>query len=106
MTGQTVVTREPEWDDEQRDLAIELFDYRRATCTRGHHVSTGLDDTVARSLRHEKIECLDCKAIDKVIADYHKKHGHDQKGRTCDCDKLAVWIEKRIPVGQLKAKPL
>ena len=106
MTGTTVVTRTPEWDDEARADAIELFEYDKATCRRGHHVSTGFDDTVARAVHHEKIECLDCKAIDKVIDEYHKKKRHDQKNVKCDCDKYATWIIKRTPLGQVKSKSL
>lgn len=43
LTGYTVVTRESEWDDRQRDRMLALAYYRRGVCACGFHESLTSD---------------------------------------------------------------
>lgn len=97
MTSTTVVTREPEWNDEQREIAFEKHDFDQQVCPGcGGHYSQTLDEHIARDVEHEKFQCLDCKAIDEVRAKHHKKHG-DHEG-ACDCDTFATYVKKYVPL--------
>ena len=96
FTGRTVVTREPEWDDEQRDIALELADYRRNVhhaC--GTHISKAMDDTVLRDVGVTKVVCLDCKRIDEARKAFHAANRHTEA--TCDCDDRIFYISGYRP---------
>lgn len=98
LTGTTVVTRQPEWDDEQRAIALEQAQYERDVhhgC--GTHISKSMDSSVARLVEHERIVCLDCRAIDKAREQYHKTNGHDRKNGACDCDDHIFYVAEYRP---------
>lgn len=97
-TGRTIVTREPEWDDEQRETALALDEYESALCPNcGGHLGKAMDPTLARDVEHEPLECLDCKAIAQTRHAQHVAEGHKDDG-PCACDKHVTWISKYLPI--------
>jgi hypothetical protein len=91
-----VVTREPEWDDEQRDIALELDSYEQQVCPSCHgHYSHTLDKSVMRDVQSRHLQCLDCKAVEEARAAHHKKRNHTDE--RCDCDDWIVWVDKYVP---------
>lgn len=96
-TGRTVVTREPEWDDEQRMIALAMESYEANICPGcGSHYQHSMDDQVGRLVEHRKIKCLDCEAIAVVQQKHHKDKGHtDAK---CDCGEYSTYVGKYVPV--------
>ena len=46
VTGRTVVTREPEWDDAERDQMLALVEYEAGVCDCGFHESVIDPDTL------------------------------------------------------------
>lgn len=96
-TGVTVVTREPEWDDEQRSLALARIDYQNGIhgpC--GTHLAKALDHTVQRVVEQERFVCLDCEAIEQTRDRYHKRKGHTDT--RCDCNKYVFYVSRREPI--------
>lgn len=87
MTGWTVVTREPEWDDYARSEAIAAISVERATCS-GCGTSNGLnriDDEPAvftapdgRRFEIWNYRCGGCAGLDLVRRDHSEAH-HDDK---------------------------
>lgn len=99
LTGTTVVTRESEWDDEQRQIMLDHLDYVRKTARCGHHPSTGMDSTVGRRVEHERIECLDCTAIRVAREAWHKSHAKgDDKGPCEICADEVFGIDGYVPL--------
>lgn len=95
--GRTVVTRQSPWDDEQREIALDMQSYERQLCPSCHgHMSKTMDASVARDVQHEHVECLDCKAIDQVRAAHHKNSGHTDD--RCDCNRFMTWVDRYVPV--------
>jgi hypothetical protein len=92
-----VVTREPEWDDEGRALALAAMDYQNGTHGRcGTHLSKAMDATVQRVVEREPFVCLDCEAVDKTRDAYHKRAKHTDKN--CDCDKFLFYVSRYEPI--------
>jgi hypothetical protein len=92
-----VIEREPEWTDEDRDIALAHDDYRRNVhhvC--GTHVSKSMDKSVARVVKHEKFVCEDCRAIERYRNKFHRDRKHtDEK---CDCDQYVFFVDHYVPV--------
>lgn len=104
VTGRTEVVREPEWDDEQRALALDMTDYDRMTCRGcgGHYLRTR-DKTVARDVQDVEDFCLDCDAIAKVRKAHHKGHAH-VSDEHCDCHQRAVYVARYVPLPERKPR--
>lgn len=97
ITGRTVVTVEPEWDDEQRNLALEILSYESKLCPGcGGHMSHSFDPEVGRDVQHRHARCLDCKAIEEVRAAHHKSAGHTDD--RCDCNEFMTWVDAYVPL--------
>lgn len=93
----TIVTKEPEWDDEQRALMLALDQYERELCSGcGGHISSAFDPTVNRDVQSHEPRCLDCAAIEAKRRMDHK--GHRGELESCPiCAKRSVWVERHIP---------
>ncbi|MCM0622721.1 hypothetical protein [Nocardioides bruguierae] len=63
LTGTTVVTREPEWDDDERRRLLALAAYHEQTCDRGHHPDVAGDPHLFWTF--EDSRCPLCAEIDK-----------------------------------------
>lgn len=94
ITGRTVA--EPEWDDEQREIALEFESYKRMLCPNcGGHLLQSQDKNLARDVREAPRKCLDCEAIQQTRDLHHAKICTKDK---CDCSphELAVWVDRYI----------
>lgn len=98
--GRTVVTREPEWDDEQREVALEHVRHKKMIhrgC--GNHMSVALDPTVARHVDHFSASCEDCAAIERERAAWHSGQRHEGELDRCKkCEDEVFYISKREPI--------
>lgn len=96
----TVVTREPEWDDESRDLVLDLREHDRLIhpgC--GNHMSLSMDKDVIRYVGHFKPVCEDCRAIEIERERWHAEARHEGKAEECDrCRDEQFYIERRVPI--------
>lgn len=97
LTGTTVVTRESEWDDEQRNHILEWFRYKALTRRCGHHPSTGANKNLGRVVDHGKHECFDCQMVEKAREDFHRAHASrdekpEAKSRCPICADEDFWI--------------
>lgn len=63
MTGKTVVTREAEWDDEQRERMLALGIYEAQVCECGFHAS--LANNPANFFTFETKVCPVCAGVAK-----------------------------------------
>ncbi|EFQ84710.1 hypothetical protein HMPREF0063_10051 [Aeromicrobium marinum DSM 15272] len=97
FTGRTIVTREPEWDDEARRKVLAYAAYEHMKCQRGHHPSTGMDATKVRMVENARVACLDCEAEDARRAQWMKSHRHKDDG-TCDCRHQVFWVDRHEPI--------
>lgn len=59
----TVVTREPEWDDEQRNLMLALAQYKAELCDCGNHIS--LTDDPSNVFQPTERVCAVCAGADR-----------------------------------------
>lgn len=75
-----VTTREPEWDDDERDIMLALHDLRAETCPRGHELKYMTDQSPSDllgvgsgipALQVEDVWCHACRAEDL----HSKAHG-------------------------------
>lgn len=64
LTGYTVVTREAEWDDRQRERMLALAYYERGVCDCGFHESVATDR--ANTFTFETKVCPLCRASAKM----------------------------------------
>ncbi len=90
-----MVTRESEWDDDQRAYALGILEYESLLCPNCHtHFSHAADPTVSRRVQREKrTVCLDCKAKSDLYDVNHRGHGEK-----CDCDEHVMWVDRRDPL--------
>lgn len=77
LTGFTVVTREPEWDDAERDRMLALAVYEAGVCTCGYHVS--LTSDLDNTFTFEDRKCNVCAGI--------KRYGRLQSAQDEQADK-------------------
>lgn len=99
LTGTTVVTRESEWDDEQRQIMLEHLDYKRKTARCGHHPIEGMDSGVGRLVEHATVKCLDCAAEEAARKAWHdNRPGHDKDGHCKACADEVFWVDQYVPV--------
>lgn len=93
-TGRT--SPEPEWDDEQREIALEFESYKRMLCpTCGGHLSQSRDKNLARDVQERASTCLDCEAINQTRELHHAKNCTKDNCR-CGPGHLAVWVDGYI----------
>lgn len=98
LTGYTIVTREPEYDDKQRQAVLDRLAYKRQIhhgC--GNHVADSMNPTVSRTTGHYSATCEDCRAIEHDRKAWHKSQGHSDEG-SCACDDEVFFIESRDPL--------
>jgi len=106
LTGTTVVTREPEWDDAAREWAIEWTRHQSMVhpgC--GNHMNDALDTSVARFVERVDVHCEDCAAIKAERDRYHRARNHDAEKVECDCHEQLFYIDKRVPLEQFGMQP-
>ena len=100
LTGTTVVTREPEWDDESRNLALDLLEHDRMIhggC--GNHMSESMDPNYARKVDHARAVCQDCRSIDLAREQWHRQSGHSGEVGQCQkCGDEHFYIVERVPI--------
>jgi|GEM_PF-6363218 len=96
----TVVTREPEWDDESRDLVLDLREHDQMIhhgC--GNHMSVSMDSNLSRVVNHHRLVCQDCRAIDLARKEWHKEQRHEGDIDRCQvCGDEQFYIERRDPI--------
>lgn len=89
------MVREPEWDDEQREIALAFLRYERECCHKcGGHYSNTRDETMMRDVKDVEDICLDCQAIEATRKDRHKDHTEHY----CDCADRAVYVDRYVPL--------
>lgn len=95
MLVRTLVTTEPEWDDEQREVVLEYQRYRREMCPDcGGQLSITRDKSRSREVRDQKVTCWDCDVIEKHRQSVHAGHGD----KNCDCASRTFWVEGYSPL--------
>lgn len=98
LTGYTIVTREPEYDDEQRQAVLDRIAFSRQIhhgC--GNHVADSMNPTVSRTTDHYPAVCEDCRAIEHDRKVWHKAQGHSDESH-CPCDDEVFFIDRRDPL--------
>lgn len=106
LTGTTIVTRESEWDDYARSLAMALDVFEATRCPSCHNWDALVP--LKASLRHvtweqhdgRKVEvaqyrCIYCGAADLIKRDDHKRHEKDQPAAG-----TAGWADGRMFVAR------
>jgi hypothetical protein len=91
------IEREPDWLDDDREVAIEHDAYTRNVhhaC--GTHVSKSMDKSVGRKVEREKFVCEDCRAIETARKKFHKDRGHNDDH--CDCDEYVFYVSEYVPL--------
>lgn len=74
-TGYTLIVRESEWDDHERDRMLALMQYEAGVCSCGFHIS--LTDDRTNFFTFESRECPVCKASARMA----RTQEADDKGR-------------------------
>lgn len=104
LTGTTVVTREPEWDDESRNLALDLLEHDRMIhrgC--GNHMSLSMDAGHARKVDHFRAVCEDCLAIDKAREQWHRAQRHGGEVAACEkCESEQFYVAERVEISPVE----
>lgn len=98
MTGYTVVTREPEYDDELRQTLLDSLAHARQIhrgC--GNHIADSMNPTVSRTVGHYSAVCEDCRAIEHDRKAWHKSQRHPDDG-PCPCDDEVFFVDRRDPL--------
>lgn len=81
-TGHTVITREPEWDDESRGRALRLAEFEAGLCPCGCGLQMSVSHDKTAVMRVESFTCVARRAItihERNERDKHKDAKPDRK---------------------------
>lgn len=95
MASTTV--RDPEWSDQDRGIAVALFDLEVTRCPGcGGDLTSTTVATPGRGWDVNHQPCFSCEALHSVKESYHKAH-EDKKSGTSDVNRQIWSIEAVLP---------
>lgn len=100
LTGVTVVTRDPEWDEQTAADAESLTELDAMTLHCGHVQADALNDQLVHDV--ESFECGKCRALRLGRDQYHKTHKN--RDDVSDVGDRVFYIAESMTVDEYRAK--